>query len=93
LVVKERPKGDRGQVGPASKVPGYSGFGICQRVQQLFKRADLEGKDEVHCRPAEDHTRRARESYLDPHGTRVREKTAGDPARRTGSPAGPIHAG
>jgi hypothetical protein len=88
LIVKERPKGDGGQAGLASKVPGYSGFGIRQRFQQLFKRAGLARKDELHHR-----TRRAREPYLDPHDTEVPEETAGDPAHQTGSPAGPIHGG
>jgi hypothetical protein len=90
FVVKEGPKGNMGQVGLAPEVAGYSGFGIRQRLQQLFKRAGLEGKDEVHCRPTEDHTRRAREGYLDPHGTEVLKEATGEPA---GSPAGPMQGG
>ena len=93
LIVKGRPKGDGGQAGLASKVPGYSGFGSRQRFQQLFKRAGLARKDELHQWPTEDHTRRAREPYLDPHDTEVPQETAGDPAPQTGSPAGPIHGG
>jgi hypothetical protein len=66
-ISEERPERRGWKAVLPEEIAGNPRFGISQRLEDLPQRAGLERQDQVHGRPAQDHTRRARQGHLNPH--------------------------